>query len=262
MSLRDDLLQAIDFPMPLIRKAYEDQLGHPIDEAELTELIVNRLIPLALTLKPKEKTAVSAPSGPRIIDLSAAGESARKCFRAGEILPWPANTSVPGVAELRYIRFQREECLLKAWGPAVYDPRSITGFDPKEEICPKTRWLINCAADVMKTKGRRFRQDPEDVMSLFPRSLKMRRECARYLVFSQEMRGHDLTVTGTTTATDRKPSDRFIDTDVWWPALCALDNDASSWQFGYTEAIQGPTGQFGVAVITDGSLLIAGAVIF
>lgn len=244
--------------MPLIRQAYETQVGHPVDEDKLSEIVINRLIPIALMLKPVENTPAAA--GPRIVDLSAAGHSTRKCFRDGEILPWPSSVRIPGVADLQYIRLQRQETVIKAWGPTVYDPRAITGFDPDEEICPKTRWLINAAADVLKTKRSRFRQDPSDVLRLFPRSMKLRREYARYLVFSTEMSKHDLTVTGTTTADDPKPSDRFVDADAWWPAICALDSSAASWQLGYSEAVPGPTGQSGVAVITDGSLLIAGAV--
>lgn len=256
MALKDDLALVIDLSIPMIHASYAEHFGNIVEEDEVRERVLEQLILLGPRLKAPKKVK---KTGPRITNMSKVGEEARKHYRLGEVTP-SNGIRFQGIdvltlpAKITTLRFDRENRVVKGWGPDAWQPSRIPGLDPEDIPCPITAAILNAAASGLEKNF--MREAPDEILSRIPRNKKERRERTRYLVLSTTMKGHTLSVQGTR---EGKPSDRYVPIEPWYSSLHALDKSASTWRFGLYDA-QGPGMHGEVAAITDGVILVAGFV--
>ena len=257
MTLREELSLAVDFSYPSIRAAYEKQFGTNLIDDDAMQ---NRIVEKLLLLGPHLQKPVKAESvGPRFTEIAQQlGEIGRRHFFSGELTGFPTDITIPGLPLLDACRFDRDNNVVKAWGPKTYDSARLRGFNPDEEACPKTRMILLEAVEALKTNA--SKDGPETLLSMFPRNTKRRRESAAYLVLSIRMRGHRLRVQGEKSSIDTVDTDRCLLVDPCWPSFQALNKDATVWTFAYADNQTGTGNHLGTAVITDGEMLLAGLV--
>lgn len=177
VQMQDQLLRLLRPLLPELKPIFRTLHAELRDDEELLMLCAQQLAGAAfLAAKPPPPK----PPGPHYTEIRQISQRMRSFFVAGEEPYAIANEAdrcglrqlLPG---LRFARYHRETCTLKAWG-LDYLNTVPAGLDYEVEPCPATLLLLDRAAAALQGSDT-ISISRSDLLRLFPMEQKKRR-CA------------------------------------------------------------------------------------
>jgi len=147
-------------------------------------------------------------------------------------------------------RFDREKKILKIWrsGCVKHGPRVSRDAEP----CSRARAMLIAG---MKALGKKKTTlSPIDFRGLFPKSIKNRKDGAKYTLITTE---NKIRVEGIESRI--KPEELRLITDDWWAIFQAMNKDAMTWSYAVDEFFFPSYSDRGIFVLSDGDRIAIGA---
>lgn len=251
MSIHDDLNRVLSPFLPQLHAVYKAHVRSVVDLEDFRAKALQHLV----LLVPKVKKKASEAQGPLFTTIAGLGEKARVYYNEGTGYAFPASAVIPQTAAQAVVRFSTNWPIVRCWSDQVFKPsRAISGYteDPLPEMAA---YLIRMG---IKALQKPLKESPVEILKIFPNVLKLRKERAKFLILSEKMASHELSVRGTLDAAQGNP---VVLTESWWPVLQAFRKERSVWSIGYIDT-ETPyeLKQRGVLAMSDGLQFAAGFV--
>lgn len=174
------------------------------------------------------------------------GERARMFYSEGEDV---CTTKLPDMPKAA-ARFDREKKILKVWraGSVKHGPR----VSKDAELCPRARAMLNAGIKALDKKKTTL--SPVDFRGLFPKSIKNRKDGAKYTLVTTE---NKIRVEGIESRI--KPEELRLITDDWWAIFQVMNKDAMTWSYAVDEFFFPSYSDRGIFVLSDGDRIAIGA---